>query len=55
MKMIKMPDFIISDNDVYSFYNNISKANFITLNSIVGDVVELKKQDPKKLKEKFYL
>ena len=55
MKMIKMPDFIISDNDVYSFYNNISKANFITLNSIVGDVVELKKQDPKKLKGKILL
>ncbi len=55
MKMIKMPDFIISDNDVYSFYNNISKANFITLNSIMGDVVELKKQDPKKLKGKILL
>ena len=55
MKLIKLPDFIKTELDVYRFYDNITKPNFITLNSKLGEIVELKNLNLKKIKGKILM
>ena len=49
MKLIKLPDFIKTEYDIYKYFDNISKPNFITLNSIFGETIELKDQNLNKI------
>jgi|ETNmetMinimDraft_33_1059910.scaffolds.fasta_scaffold03351_3 phosphohistidine swiveling domain-containing protein len=53
LKVIKLPDIIKSSNDIYFFEENINKANFITTETIFGEVVELKRKNLKFLKDKI--
>ena len=55
MKLIKLPDFIKTEYDIYKYFDNISKPNFITLNSIFGETIELKDQNLNKIKGKILL
>jgi glutamine kinase len=55
MKKIKLPDIIINENDIFEFYENKSKPNFITLNKIVGETIVLKKNNLDKIKNKILI
>ncbi len=55
MKLIKLPDFIKTEKDVYRFYDNIIKPNFITLNYELGEVIELKNYNLSKIKGKIVM
>ena len=55
MKKIKLPDIIINSNNIYEFYENKSKPNFITLKKEIGDVIELKNNNLNEIKNKILL
>ena len=42
LKQIKLPDFIKSYQDIYSFYEAKTKINFITNNNCTGKIYEIK-------------
>ncbi len=42
LKQIKLPDFIKSYQDIYSFYEAKTKINFITNNNCAGKIYEIK-------------
>ena len=51
LEKVKLPDIILSKNDIYSYYESKSKINFITDRSISGEVVKI--NDFKKNKKYF--
>ncbi len=53
MKLIKLPDLIKNEKNIYQYYENLSKPNFITLNSVVGEICEMDKKKNKILKDKI--
>ena len=55
MKLIKLPDVILDQNNIYEFYENLSKPNFITLNSTIGEICEVKSKYVDKIKNKIIL
>ena len=55
MKMIKLPDVIKSHKDIYFFEESFNKINFITLETVTGECVELKNKKTTSLKNKIVL
>ena len=55
MKLIKLPDVILDQNNIYEFYENLTKPNFITLNSTIGEICEVKSKYVDKIKNKIIL
>ena len=55
MKMIKLPDVITSHKDIYFFEESFNKINFITLETVTGECVELKNKKTTSLKNKIVL
>jgi len=55
MKMIKLPDVIKSHKDIYFFEESFNKINFITLETVTGECVELKNKKTNSLKNKIVL
>ena len=54
-KLIKLPDVILDQNNIYEFHENLSKPNFITLNSTIGEIYEVKSKYTNKIKNKIIL
>ena len=54
-KLIKLPDVILNEKNIYEFYENLSKPNFITLNSVIGETCEVKSRNVNKIKNKIVL
>ena len=55
MKMIKLPDVIKSHKDIYFFEESFNKINFITLETVTGECVELQNKKTTSLKNKIVL
>ena len=55
MQLIKLPDLILKADDIYEFYENESRPNFITLKKVIGDTIEINKKNLKKLKNKIVM
>ena len=53
MNLIKMPDLILDEKDIYHYYESISKPNYITLEKIVGEIVEINKKNLKNFSNKI--
>lgn len=54
-KLIKLPDVILNEKNIYEFYENLNKPNFITLNSVIGETCEVKSRNVNKIKDKIVL
>tara|TARA_Y100001970_G_scaffold240171_1_gene302689 strand:- start:5294 stop:7615 length:2322 start_codon:yes stop_codon:yes gene_type:complete len=55
MKMIKLPDVISSEQDIYFFEERFNKINFITSEMITGECIDLQNSKAKSLKDKIVL
>ena len=50
---VKLPSFICRENDFYEFEHEKSKANFITVSSIIADLMFIKKDQIDSIKGKI--
>lgn len=55
LKLIKLPDVIKSDKDIYCFEDSFSKINFVTTQSVIGEVADVELNTNKNLKGKIVL